>query len=113
VAFQKTGALDTMPNVRDDSHQPFYSPAMSINRIMHEYGHRFIYGFPTFAEMLKAAEFVDVRKRAFNEGAVRDLLMDTEGRKHESVYVEGRKPFTALVAQSALAFASELAGETR
>jgi predicted SAM-dependent methyltransferase len=67
-----------------------YTPAMSLNRIMYDHGHRFIYDFTTLKALLDAAGFSDVRKCAFGRGAT-SMLFDSPSRAPESLYVEAGK----------------------
>ena len=68
---------------------PVYTPAMSINRIMHEHGHRFIYDFRTLEQLLDSAGFREIREVSFRQGRDKVLAMrDTPFREVESLYVE-------------------------
>lgn len=80
-----------MPYVGEDNIQGIYTPAMSVNRIMHAHGHRFIYDYETLREMLAACGFIEIAKREFNDGADPALLLDTPGRAIELLYVEACK----------------------
>lgn len=85
-----SGGLDDMPTrptVNGD-----YTPAISVNEIFNDWGHRFIYDFDTLKLMLGKAGFVDIRRRAYLEGSDPKLLIDTDFRASESLYVEARKP---------------------
>ena len=91
-AFRTTGTL-SMPNTKGDVRQDgIYSPAMSINRIFREHGHRFIYDFATLNAMLETVGFVEIRKAKFGESQDSRLLLDTPTREIESLYVEAQRP---------------------
>ena len=89
--FRTTGKT-TMPYEAGDPIDGLYSPCMSINRIMHEHGHQFIYDFHTLAKMLALAGFDDIKKKQIGESDDPKLLLDTPGREVESLYVEAHKP---------------------
>jgi predicted SAM-dependent methyltransferase len=55
-------------------------------------GHKFAYDFHTLAYFLSLAGFVDVRRERFMQGRDAMLLVDTERRAHETLYVEANKP---------------------
>jgi predicted SAM-dependent methyltransferase len=82
-----------MPYSQSDAIDDLYSPAMSVNRIIRNCGHQFIYDFPTLAMMLDKAGFTEICKRSFAKGRDPKLLLDTSERAVESLYVEGRKPY--------------------
>jgi predicted SAM-dependent methyltransferase len=67
-----------------------YTPAMAINEIFYDWGHRFIYDAATLELSLRKAGFTEVERRSFGEGADPRLLIDTPERRHESIYVEAR-----------------------
>jgi predicted SAM-dependent methyltransferase len=85
----------------DDGHLPFsdgdeyrgiYTPIMSVNRIFGRFGHRFIYDYETLSELLSRQGFVDIVRSAFRKGRDAVLLIDTEKRAPESLYIEATKP---------------------
>lgn len=74
-----------------------WTPMMSVNRIFYQdrespFGHCFIYDFPTLAKSLEQCGFTDARLCAFREGRDPALLVDTESRRCESLYVEATVP---------------------
>jgi predicted SAM-dependent methyltransferase len=68
-----------------------YTPIMSVNRILYDHGHRFIYDFQTMRAVLAAAGFEDIEHRRIGEGKDRRLLIDSVAREQESLYVEAQK----------------------
>lgn len=74
----------------DDRPEP--TPMMSINRIARSHGHLYMYDFETFKHYLEEAGFVDVKKETFRHGRNPKLLVDSELREDESLYVEATKP---------------------
>jgi predicted SAM-dependent methyltransferase len=89
--FCETGEL-SMPYANGDVRADgIYSPAMSVNRIIREHGHQFIYDFATMAAILKKIGFTDISKASCGHGTDRSLIFDNPGRAVESLYVEARK----------------------
>jgi predicted SAM-dependent methyltransferase len=86
-----------MPCAADDPVDDIYSPAMSINRIMRSHGHCFIYDFETLTQMIAAAGFVDIVKTKCGVACDARLLLDTQAREVESLYMEARvRPLAGL-----------------
>lgn len=77
-----------LPYASDDYAMGVYTPAMSVNRIFFDHGHRFIYDFDTLKTLLDKAAFSNIQKRAFGEGDDQKLLLDNQERSIESLYVE-------------------------
>jgi predicted SAM-dependent methyltransferase len=73
----------------DDRPEP--TPMISINRIARSHGHLFMYDFETFKHMLEEAGFNDIKKETFRNGRNTKLLVDSELRRDESLYVEATK----------------------
>lgn len=69
-----------------------FTPMMAVNRIFRSYGHRFAYDFETMASLLKHVGFVDVSHCDFRVGGNESLLVDSEYRAPQSLYVEAVKP---------------------
>ena len=69
-----------------------YTPAMGINSVFYDWQHRFMYDFQTLAVILGKAGFENLAERKYAEGADPKLLIDTDFRAAESLYVEGMKP---------------------
>ena len=81
-----------MPYAEDDPLGDIYTPAMSVNRIMRDHGHKFIYDYATLRIALEAAQFVDVIQQQYGRSSDQALLgLDTPERAIESLYVEARK----------------------
>ncbi len=69
-----------------------YMTAMArINGIFRENGHLFIYDFLSMKTLLEKAGFKKITKLEFQVGNNSDLLLDTEIRKIESLYIEAYK----------------------
>ena len=78
-----------LPYAQEDAANfPIATPMVSVNRIFRKHGHLFIWDFETLAAALLKSGFHDVTKAAFGEGCDDKLLIDTPGRKIESLYVE-------------------------
>lgn len=84
---RKNGGTKVMP------YEEGYPTLMArINGIFRNHGHLFIYDFETVRKVLISKGFVDVRKEKFRTGRMQSLLIDTDWRAHESLYVEAIKP---------------------
>ena len=70
-----------------------FSPIMSINSVFRDHGHLYAYDFDCLALMLKKAGFELISKECFMKGRDPILLIDSEYRKVESLYIEGTKSF--------------------
>ena len=79
-----------------ESHESFegiYTPMLSVNRIYYQdreqaFGHRTMFDFALMKKLLIKAGFVQVERKKYLEGKDPALLVDTESRKTESLYVE-------------------------
>lgn len=70
-----------------------YTPILSVNRIYYQdreqpFGHQTMFDFPLLKELLLRAGFLNVQKTSFRNGSDPTLLVDSEGRSSESLYVE-------------------------
>ena len=65
-----------------------FTPMMAVNRIFRGYEHRFAWDFETFEKLLGHVGFKDIRKVSFREGGDPVLLIDSETRRPQSLYVE-------------------------
>lgn len=83
---------EPLPKAQIDRYHGHYTPAMSVNRVFGQFGHRFIYDFETFEVLLRAHGFVDIERVGFGIGRDPVLLLDTERRIAGSLYVEASKP---------------------
>jgi predicted SAM-dependent methyltransferase len=69
-----------------------YITAMArVNGIFRNYGHQFIYDFETLEKMLLKTGFRNVKKENYGNGRDHRLLIDTDWRAVESLYVEASK----------------------
>jgi predicted SAM-dependent methyltransferase len=84
-----------LPYSERDTFAGAYTPMMSVNRIFREFGHQFIYDFETMRELLARQGFVDITRSAFGQSRDPVLIIDTERRALESLYVEATKPSRA------------------
>ena len=85
----------SLPYSEGDEYEGIYSPIMSVNRIFRCHGHQFIYDFATFRQLLKKNRFTQIEKKSYQSGRDPELLIDTESRAVESLYVEATKPQSA------------------
>ena len=81
-----------LPFADGDAYAGIYTPIMSVNRIFGSFGHRFIYDYETLRAILDRQGFVDIERCSFGRGRDPVLLIDTEKREPESLYVEATKP---------------------
>ena len=65
---------------------------MEINQVFRGHGHQFAYDYLTLEVMLQTAGFVNIKKESFRCGRDHKLLIDTEWRTLESLYVEASAP---------------------
>ena len=80
-----------------DVFQGIRAPMISLNRIFYLdrdslFGHRTMFDFDLMRELLVQAGFVEVKQCACGEGRDERLLVDSESRRGESLYVEAVAP---------------------
>jgi hypothetical protein len=69
------------------------TPMMEVSRVFSEGGNRLSpYDLMTLETMLRRVGFVDIRKEAFRCGCDAALVIDSEDRACESLYVEASAP---------------------
>lgn len=93
---------DTLPYAESDRDSGIYSPIVSVNRVFRAHGHLFIYDFDTLRQLLEKHGFIDIRKERYKSGRDPHLLVDTESRAVESLYVEASVPETGERTRSPL-----------
>lgn len=69
-----------------------FTSMMAVNRIFRGYGHMFAYDFETLASMLEYYGFKDINRTEYNKGRHNILLIDSELRAPQSLYIEASKP---------------------
>lgn len=89
----------SLPYAADDTHNGLYSPMMSVNRVFRAHGHLFIYDFATLRLLLEKHGFLDIKKERYKTGRDPRLLIDTDARSVESLYVEASAPATPIAAE--------------
>ncbi len=70
----------------------YITPMARINGIFRNHGHLFIYDFDTVKKILEESGFVNIKKESYRTGRESTLLIDTDWRALESLYVEASKP---------------------
>jgi len=80
---ERSGVVD----LQRDSRYGF-TPMMAVNRIFRGYGHVFAYDHDTMGNLMVAAGFRTIERCSFRKGRVEALLIDTESRAPQSLYVE-------------------------
>jgi len=64
-----------------------------VNEVFRQgFEHQYCYDFETIKVVLEEAGFKDVRRVDFHTSSIPELLIDQEGRRFESLYVEAIKP---------------------
>jgi predicted SAM-dependent methyltransferase len=90
-----------LPYAEGERQSGVYSPIVSVNRIFRDHGHLFIYDFDMFRQLLAKAGFVDIRKETYQQGRDPQLLLDSESRAVESLYIEASVPTSRALSVSA------------
>ena len=72
----------------DPAFQQFESGCEAIWSLSQNWGHLSIWDYPMLSRKLTEAGFSSVSEKKFHEGNNRDLLVDLEDRKWETLYVE-------------------------
>jgi predicted SAM-dependent methyltransferase len=67
------------------------SPMMHVNRCFRDFGHLYAYDFETLRYLLLKAGFSSVEHCSYMKGGDSSLLLDSEERAPESLYVEAVK----------------------
>jgi predicted SAM-dependent methyltransferase len=81
-----------MPYAEHLSYHGIYTPIMSVNTVFSGHGHQFIYDFETLYALLERHGFVNIERTDYLVGSDRHLLVDSEFRAVESLYVEAVSP---------------------
>ena len=79
-------------SIRMPHEENYFSPMARINGLFRNHGHQFIYDYETMNKLLLEAGFSNIKKETFLNGRNPDLLIDTDWRADESLYVEATKP---------------------
>lgn len=61
---------------------------MYVNEVFRSYGHRYAYDAQTLTKLLNKAGFINIQRRKFMNGKDSTLLIDTQYRSIESLYME-------------------------
>jgi hypothetical protein len=69
----------------------FKNGCEAIWNLTQNWGHLSAWNFEMIELQLKNIRFKEVYKKNFKEGINSDLLIDKEGRQHESLYIEAIK----------------------
>ena len=67
------------------------TPMMAVNEMFRGHGHLFAYDFATMGKLLADAGFVSIERKTFRQGRLASLLIDSQHRERESLYVEALK----------------------
>ncbi len=84
----KRGEDVKFPYISNDKN---FTPMMAVNKIFRDYGHLFLYDSMTLTMLLKKVGFVNIKQESYMQGKCNTLLIDTESRKIESLYIEAEK----------------------
>ena len=83
---------DEFPYEKTDRAKAIYSPIASVNRIARGHQHLYLYDFAMMKLVFERAGFVDVSRAEYGQGRDDKLLIDSEHRAIESLYVEAVAP---------------------
>jgi predicted SAM-dependent methyltransferase len=86
VEFPYVGVVGER-DLEEDSRVAF-TPMMAVNRIFRGYGHLFAYDAETLCAMLEHCGFREVERCEFMKGRDQRLLIDSDVRRPQSLYVE-------------------------
>jgi predicted SAM-dependent methyltransferase len=80
----------------DESFEAMFSPLLSVNRVYYQdrdspFGHRCMFDFQLLELLLLRLGFKSVYKTNFREGSDPTLLIDSELRRCESLYLEAKR----------------------
>lgn len=87
----KNGEIVSFPYVTEKDIKNGFTSIMAINRIFRNHGHQYAYDAQTLIMQLKKAGYGSIRKVNFMNGVDEKLLIDSEFRKVESLYIEASK----------------------
>lgn len=87
----KNGEDVSFPYVADNKVNKGFSPIMPVNRVFRGHEHLYAYDFDCLSLMLKQTGFERTSKESYRKGNDEILLIDSETRKIESVYLEAVK----------------------
>jgi predicted SAM-dependent methyltransferase len=88
---ERNGETVSFPYVGEEDIRKGFTPMMAVNRIFRNHGHQYAYDARTFEMLLRNAGFGSIRRVAFMEGTDKTLLVDSEFRRIESLYIEATK----------------------
>src|ERR1019366_9905356 len=83
----------SLPFEQECAHDGIVEPILAVNRIFYQdrdklSGHRFIYDFNFLRRLLLRCGFSQAMRASFMQGGDSNLLIDTQSRALESLYVE-------------------------
>jgi SAM-dependent methyltransferase len=84
----------SLPFEQESAHDGIVEPILAVNRIFYQdrdklSGHRFMYDFNFLSGLLLQCGFSKAIRASFMQGGDYNLLIDTQSRAIESLYVEG------------------------
>jgi len=85
---EKRGEFVEFPYADESMVGTEFTPIMAINRVFRNHGHQFAYDARTLELMLRQVGFCDIHKVSYMTGKDNGLLIDSEKRKIESLYIE-------------------------
>jgi predicted SAM-dependent methyltransferase len=86
----------TFPFQDNEAFDGIFTPILSVNRVFYQdrdslAGHRYMYDFSLLQALLSHAGFNSIKRVAYREGSDATLLIDSEIRASESLYVEATR----------------------
>lgn len=88
---EKRGEDIAFPYVTEEHINNGFTPVMALNRIFREHSHKYAYDTRTLKMVLKKIGFVKVKSVSFKKGRDSNLILDSDSRKIESLYLEAQK----------------------
>lgn len=86
------GEKVSIPYVSPEEMENGFKPIRAVNRIFRDHGHLYAYDFFILTELLTEVGFSEIVRTSFMQGSDQRLLVDSEERRLESLYVEAVKP---------------------
>lgn len=90
-AKSRNGEKVVFPYEPTDAADRGFTPIMAVNQIFRDHGHRYAYDFECLAMLLRKAGFTNIVQREYRQGGDKTLLIDSDYRQIESLYVEASK----------------------
>jgi predicted SAM-dependent methyltransferase len=98
------GRLDSATTEKiKQSHNKFHGTAMDVvnSAFRWKHQHLYMYDEETLRMLLSDVGFVDIQRQEFCQSMIQELVgLDREDRRHQTLYMEARKPLTSIREES-------------